>query len=114
MVSKVNQQGIRDWLAQRVTAVLTLAYFIVVLWRLMHAQLNTQAQWQLFFSSVAVRIASIMVLGAMLWHAWIGIWTVLTDYVKPTGLRILLQVIVLMLLVATAIWATLILFSVPV
>ena len=114
MVSKINQQGVRDWLAQRVTAVITLAYFVVILWRLMHVQLNTQAQWQLFFSSLPVRVASILVLVAMLWHAWIGIWTVLTDYVKPTGLRMILQVLVLLLLAAVAVWAMLILFSVPV
>lgn len=39
-----------------------------------------------------------LALFAILIHGWIGIWQVLTDYIKPAGLRAGLQFFVIALL----------------
>ena len=41
---------------------------------------------------------------ALLWHAWIGVRDIWMDYVKPTGLRLTLEVLTLVSLVVYAGW----------
>ena len=31
-------------------------------------------------------------MASLLWHAWVGVRNILMDYVKPTGVRLALQV----------------------
>jgi succinate dehydrogenase / fumarate reductase membrane anchor subunit len=42
----------------------------------------------------------------MFWHAWIGMRNILMDYVHATGIRLTLQILVILSLVFYAIWAT--------
>ena len=62
------------------------------------------AQWHKLFDSVLVKIATLVTLIAIIWHAWIGLWTVLTDYIKHTGLRLVLQSLVIILLLGYVFW----------
>lgn len=39
-------------------------------------------------------------LTCVLVHAWIGMWQVLTDYIKPTLLRSILQLAIIVTLIA--------------
>ena len=82
MVKTANQSGLRDWLAQRFTALLIGAYtlFIVLYWLL--SPNTNYHQWHNLFGSVWIKLFTFIVFISILWHAWIGLWTVLTDYVK--------------------------------
>ncbi|MEN9760773.1 MAG: succinate dehydrogenase, hydrophobic rane anchor protein, partial [Pseudomonadota bacterium] len=46
------------------------------------------------------------------WHAWIGVRDIYMDYIKPTAIRLLLQVLTIVLLAGYACWAVIILWSV--
>ena len=59
-----------------------------------------------------MRLASLLFLLSVFWHAWIGVRDILMDYVKPTGLRLALQVGVVLLLVAYSLWSIQILWSI--
>ncbi len=103
--------GFRDWLAQRVTAVLMLAYvacFIVVLLAIPH----THDGWRALFSHVSMKVFTLINVLALLWHAWIGIRDVWMDYVKPVGVRLALHVLTLLWLLAALVYAVNILWSV--
>ncbi len=96
--------GVRDWLIQRVTALLILAYVItLVTYVVQHAPL-TYAAWHQFFACHVVKIVTTLILLSVVWHAWIGMWTVFTDYIKPRMLRRVLTVSVIIYLFYNLVW----------
>ncbi len=108
----VNHQGLRDWVLQRVSAILMAIYSIGLLAYVgCHAGLS-YADWHGLFSMMWMKVATMLVLVGLLYHAWIGIWTIFTDYVKPFVVRSILDVLVLIMLAACFFWGLLILWSV--
>lgn len=76
----------------------------------MHPQLSF-VQWHTLFSNNLFRIASLIALLALSLHAWIGIWTVTTDYMKCTALRLSVQMLVVLWLLSQFIWGLMILWG---
>lgn len=103
-----SAQGLRDWLAQRVSALILAAYFIYLLCFFFNHQPLTYAAWTALFHPLPFKVFTILALLSLFVHAWIGIWTVLTDYVKITALRLICQVVVIVLLTFYLIWGALI------
>ncbi|HEV2219052.1 MAG TPA: succinate dehydrogenase, hydrophobic membrane anchor protein [Casimicrobiaceae bacterium] len=103
--------GARDWLAQRVTAVVMTLYTLliagIVLW---HGGLD-YASWRSLFASAAFRVLSFLFMASLLFHAWVGMRNILMDYAKPTSLRLTLQVAVVCVLVAYAGWTAQVLWG---
>lgn len=95
-----HNRGLVDWLIQRVSAIAMIVYIIaLVAYLIVHPHLS-YPEWHYLFSHAWMRIGTILFILLLLYHAWIGIWTVLTDYIKPYLFNILLQVIVLFALAA--------------
>lgn len=108
----VNHQGLTDWLIQRVSAIVMAVYSTaLVVFLLTHMNLSFD-EWHQLFSNIWIKIATLLFLLSLLFHAWIGMWTIFTDYVKPYVLRLALHVIVLLALVAFFFEGALILWSV--
>lgn len=108
----VNHQGLRDWIIQRISAILMAVYFIgLIVYVVSHPGLSF-AEWHSLFAHTGMKIATIIVLLALMWHAWIGVWTILTDYVKPYVIRAILNFFVLLMLASCFLWGVLILWSV--
>ena len=63
------------------------------------------------FSNRWMRIASFLFLVSLYWHAWIGIRNILMDYVHATGIRLTLQILVILSLLFYIIWSVEILWS---
>lgn len=104
MVRKVDTRGFNEWVAQRVSAVLIAIYTIYLLcFIICHPGLDF-ASWTHLFECAWMRVATVLVLLSLLWHAWIGLWTVFTDYVKCHGLRLTLQVGLIILLTGYLVW----------
>jgi len=92
--------GLRDWLSQRITAIVMLVYTALLLGILLwHGGLD-HATWKGLFASNAFRIATFVFMVALLWHAWVGMRNILMDYAKPMSVRLTLQVVVICVLVA--------------
>jgi succinate dehydrogenase / fumarate reductase membrane anchor subunit len=96
--------GLRDWLAQRVTAaimaVYTLAIFVVLI-------RNTPLRfefWKNLFAQGWMRVATLLFAVSLAWHAWVGMRDILMDYVKPAGLRLALEVLTLLVVAAYLGW----------
>ncbi|MCC6197298.1 MAG: succinate dehydrogenase, hydrophobic membrane anchor protein [Burkholderiales bacterium] len=103
--------GWRDWLVQRVSAVVMALYTLLVLGLLLwHGGLAYDA-WKATFGSGAFRLATFVFMLALLWHAWIGVRNIAMDYVKPVGVRLTFQAAVAVLLVAYAGWTIQILWG---
>lgn len=111
-VSSMPNKGRRDWIIQRVSAVVIAAYFLYILFYICTTPSIDFYAWQALFQSSWVRIFSLIVLLMISLHAWIGVWTVITDYLKNTTIRILSQLIVIFVLLSCVIWGVQILWGV--
>jgi succinate dehydrogenase / fumarate reductase membrane anchor subunit len=96
--------GLRDWLAQRITAVLMALYTVVAVCVLVSRESMTYAAWRELFAQGWVRVATLLFMASLVWHAWVGVRDILMDYIKPDGLRLALQVITLLVLASYIGW----------
>jgi succinate dehydrogenase / fumarate reductase membrane anchor subunit len=83
----LTKSGLKDWLLQRVSAVIIALYFCFLVGFFWTHHPLMAGDWLGLFSNASVKVVSLFVLLMMLVHAWIGIWTVLTDYIHCAGLR---------------------------
>ncbi len=104
--------GLRDWLVQRVTAVLMAVYVTVFVGVLLVCPPQHYGEWRAWFESQPVRIATFLFFVSLFWHAWIGVRDILMDYIKLTSVRLGLEVLAAVLLVAYSGWAIQILWSI--
>ena len=103
-VTSLTNNGLRDWLIQRVTALVLAAYTIFLLiFLVMHHDLDFST-WQELFASTFVRTFSLLALLSVLLHAWIGLWTISTDYLKCVYGRLSFQIITFLALLSFFIW----------
>lgn len=110
-VSSLTGNGLKDWLLQRISAVYLLVYlFFLAVFFCMHPQLD-YATWTSMFQCNIVKIASMIAIIMLLLHAWIGIWTVSTDYLSHTYLRISVQTAVFLFLLAQLLWGLIMLWG---
>lgn len=94
-ITSLTGNGLKDWLIQRLTAVYMLIYglcFIVCIMR--HSPME-YGIWHDMFSCVWMKTATVIAVIAFSLHAWIGIWTVTTDYIKSCTLRLTTQIVVM-------------------
>lgn len=97
--------GLRDWLAQRVTAVLMALFTVVLLAQfLMPGELGYD-RWAGIFAQQWMKALTFVVIISLAYHAWVGVRDIWMDYVKSVAVRLTLQVVTLVWLVACAGWA---------
>lgn len=96
--------GLRDWLAQRITAVIMAVYTVILLVVLMGAAPITYPVWKDLFAQGWMRVATLLFAASLAWHAWVGVRDILMDYIKPVGVRLTLQVVVLVVLAGYLGW----------
>jgi succinate dehydrogenase / fumarate reductase membrane anchor subunit len=97
--------GLRGWLVQRVSAVVMALYAVLFAAALAAARPADYAAWKAFFAPGWMRIATLLFFASLFLHAWVGMRDILMDYVKPAGLRLALEVLVILALVGCAGWA---------
>ncbi len=102
--------GLRDWIAQRATAVYMVLYSVVfAVCALALPEMSYEA-WSGLFAGGLMRFLTFLFFLAVFYHAWIGVRDIFMDYIKPTGVRLTLHLVVLFLLVGYAGWAAQILW----
>lgn len=103
-VLSYSGNGLRDWLVQRISAVVIAVYVIVLVgfW-FVHPQAD-YATWKAFMSYIPVRALSLLMLLSLIAHAWIGLWIVSTDYIKHASIRLFYQIGVILVLLGYLAW----------
>lgn len=104
--------GLRDWLAQRVTAIVMALYTLLLLALLLNAPAIDFAAWRQLFAPQWMKLATLLFLASLYLHAWVGVRNIFMDYIKSAGLRLTLYVLAIGWLVACAGWSMQILWSV--
>lgn len=110
-ITSLTGNGLKDWLVQRVTAVYFAAYSLFLLFFLFTHPHLQYAQWSELFHCMLFKIASILALLALSLHAWVGVWTVTTDYMKCTVVRLSVQMGVLAWLLGQFVWGLMIMWG---
>ncbi|MBV8125355.1 MAG: succinate dehydrogenase, hydrophobic membrane anchor protein [Paucibacter sp.] len=98
--------GLRDWLAQRVTAVLMALFTVVLLAQLLLTREPLGYDlWAGIFSQQWMKFLAFTLILSLAFHAWVGVRDIWMDYVKPVGVRLALHVFTLVWLLGCAGWA---------
>ena len=115
-VTSFGRSGLSDWLVQRVSGVILLAYFICIGATLLGGV--DYAQWQAMFELTSMRIFTLLAILSLAAHAWIGMWAVGTDYLterlmgkKGNVLRLAYQIVCSLVIFIYVIWAIQILWG---
>ena len=104
--------GIGSWLAQRLTALLMGVYFVGLALCVLIRGDTSYLGWSELFAPLWAKVATLIVIVALLYHAWVGVRDIWMDYIKPTSLRLALQVFTVLWLLACGVWAAQILWRV--
>lgn len=109
--------GVKDWIAQRVTAVILVVYTLVLSIGALITPEFTYENWvRLFnfevFSFPLGKLLAMLAFLSLAYHAWIGVRDIWMDYVKPAGLRLALQVLTILWLVGSVVYAAQILWRI--
>src|SRR5262249_21901161 len=103
-VTSLTGKGLRDWLIQRISALYLLIYALfLIVFLLLHPQLRYE-QWQNVFHCLWFQLATLIALITLSLHIWIGVWTVTTDYLRCTVIRLSVQMLVALWLFLQFFW----------
>ncbi|OXR49201.1 MULTISPECIES: succinate dehydrogenase, hydrophobic membrane anchor protein [unclassified Pusillimonas] len=108
--------GTFDFIVQRCTAVIMAIYTLVLFFGVLFTSDMSFESWQnLFTFTVGVipvgQLLATLAFFSLAWHAWIGVRDIWMDYVKPAGVRLLLQVLTLLWLAGSIIYFAKVLWS---
>ncbi len=103
--------GLRDWLIQRITAVVMVVYCLALMAYLLSRPHLGYDVWTALFSNLAVRTFTLLFLMSLFYHAWIGVRDIVMDYVKPASVRLVVHVLVILAMVVYTIWSVQILWG---
>ena len=104
--------GLRDWLIQRITAVVMVLYTLGIAGYLLMQPVLDYNAWTLLFSGNVIRTFSLLFLLSVFYHAWIGVRDIVMDYVKPVAIRLIIHVLVILTLLLYVIWSVQILWGI--
>jgi succinate dehydrogenase / fumarate reductase membrane anchor subunit len=111
VITGLTGSGLKDWYLQRLTAVILVVYVLFLLGFVLAHGGITQAIWSGLFSHVWMRVFTLLALLGVVLHAWVGMWTILTDYVHCGLVRGTLQTIFILAFVIEFIYGVHILWS---
>jgi succinate dehydrogenase / fumarate reductase membrane anchor subunit len=72
---------------------------------------GSHEDWRAIFAPQWMRLATFVFFLSLFWHAWVGARDILMDYAKPVGVRLGLEAVAAVVLIAYAGWAIRILWS---
>jgi len=109
--------GVKDWVLQRVTAVILVIYTLVLGIGALITPEFTYENWVRLFNFEVLsfplgKLLAMLAFISLAYHAWIGVRDIWMDYVKPTGIRLALEVLTVLWLVGSVVYAAQILWSI--
>ncbi len=81
-VTNLGRSGLADFLLQRLTAVILGLYTLCVGGFFATTPVMDHARLAGFFSAPLMRAFTTLAVASLVAHAWIGMWTIGTDYVR--------------------------------
>ncbi len=117
-VTSLTRSGLADFVVQRVSAVIIAAYVICLFGFAVANPDLGHADLVRYFGSLSMKLFSTMAVLATAAHAWIGMWTIGTDYLREshigswaTALRFIYQSLVVLVIFVFVGWGLTIFWS---
>lgn len=111
-VLSLTRSGLADFVIQRVSAYILAAYTLCLLGFFLQGEAITYESLTGFFYSTLMQVFSTLAALSIAAHAWVGMWTIGTDYLRPahiggaaTAIRFAYQIICLLALFVYLIWS---------
>jgi succinate dehydrogenase / fumarate reductase membrane anchor subunit len=92
-VTSLTGNGLKDWLIQRVSAIILGLYLVLMFGFFITHQHVTYEQWNTWVHCKIFIVFNVLMMVSLVLHAWIGLWTVTTDYLKSTLIRLPIQML---------------------
>jgi succinate dehydrogenase / fumarate reductase membrane anchor subunit len=98
--------GLRDWMAQRLTAALMALFTALVFLEVIFSRGEIgYDQWAGIFSPQWMKALTFSIFLALSYHVWVGMRDIWMDYIKPVGLRLALHLFTIVWLLSCLGWA---------
>jgi succinate dehydrogenase / fumarate reductase membrane anchor subunit len=104
--------GVAAFIGQRATAVILALFTVGLVLRLLFVSELNYDSWAGIFVPLPMKIVTLLAFFALFYHAWVGVRDIWMDYIKPTWLRLSLQVGTVLWLIFCAVWTVQILWRV--
>ena len=91
--ASLKRDGVQDYVSLRATALLMTAYTFFILYVFLSTPEMTYEIWSGLFANLGMKIFTFITLLCIWVHTRIGLWQVLTDYVKNATVRVVLSFI---------------------
>ena len=111
MSTSFGRSGIQDWWLQRISAVYLFIYVLILAFLLINTESVNYASWSALFAPTWMKALTFLAACFISIHAWVGLWIVSTDYLKPVLIRNLFQAIVLIISLGIIGWTGMILWG---
>ncbi|AOY87889.1 succinate dehydrogenase, hydrophobic membrane anchor protein [Marinobacter salinus] len=102
-VTNIGRNGIQDWIIQRVSAYVLAIYTLFMLGFFATTDVDYQT-WSALFGQSWFRIFTLLAVLSIGGHAWVGLWTVSTDYIKSAMQRGLFQAACILAIFVYVVW----------
>ncbi|AXR06481.1 succinate dehydrogenase, hydrophobic membrane anchor protein [Salinimonas sediminis] len=89
--ASVKRNGVQDYLSLRTTGAIIFAFTVYMAWFFISTDSITFIEWHGLFSGIPMKVFTLATLVSIMIHVRIGLWQVLTDYVKAPKVRALVQ-----------------------
>jgi len=89
--ASLKRDGVQDYVSLRATAIILTLYTFFILGFFLCTPEVTYDVWKALFSNLLVKAFTLLALVCIAVHTKIGLWQVLTDYVKCARTRAILQ-----------------------
>ena len=103
----IQASGVRNWLLQRLTAVILLITVAYLGYIFACAEISNFTQWVALTDSPVFVVLFLLSMASLLIHAWVGLWTIITDYV-PKCMQSVGSAILAVMLAALFVWSCII------
>lgn len=110
-VTSLTRNGLRDWLIQNITGAFMAVYVVSLVIYILINPANSFYSWHALFGSIFMRVSTFLFFLFLVMHTRIGLWTIATDYLKYTPVRLLFLIITSLVLIASFLWAMCVLWG---
>ncbi len=81
-ITNLSRSGLYDWVLQRLTAIVLGAYSVFLFGYILCNPDMDYYQWSGLFDHLSMKIFTLLSLLSLVAHAWVGMWTITTDYLN--------------------------------